>query len=619
MKDNQLDKLNIDKDYARNKIKKPRKFSSYQFDKNSRSQSHSIEDDFQMINLDEEYKNQSRSYDDKLSCCHFNNLIKDSIIIEKESGKNESNSIWSSFTRGIYNIKNSIKYNIITTNSYVNFNSMKFVRIFDKTITSDEIKKGKLNQTLLTLFQMTYRSDFPQLINRGKIYTSDCGWGCMIRVAQMMLSKAILENKIYHYKKYANVDDIHEDVINKLKIETLLLFFDCNLKIEDVKENPDFDYFFKSFMKLLNEEEKIKKFEAIDKEILNRDKIMNNFEYLATQNEENSVQYVCEIVPPFSIQNICKLGANFEKYPGDWFSDVVMASIFNKINEEFKAVDNMHIFNFNEGIIDEKIILETCFDEMNCLSDCESQIINTENSLEDCEYNESNMEEFIKMMSKHCNIYGDALCYTCRERILSLFELDNKSEEILQKNKKLFRIKKGAIVLVSVRHGLDKISPEYHQSIRKIFHLPYNLGILGGKNSSALYLIGETDRGNLIYLDPHVNQAAVKDKISLESNIEVLDSYTPKYFYQTDLNSISPAFTVAFYFRSAEEYNRLCNHWDIHASLTYPVFKVRNESFVNKKQSKNKIKIENEIDEDGFCIVEYDEDAEDEEEYDVSN
>ena len=185
------------------------------------------EGEFQLISeYDTTLKENNKNIPEEKS----NDIIKSSIILD---GENQcSSSIWSSFSSGISNLKNRFLYNpIISTNSVVYYNNLKYIRLFDQTFVDDEIKSKIVDMYMSTVILMTYRSNFvPINTSSRKEYTSDCGWGCMIRTSQMMLAKAILENKIFilinrelrmineNPKKYFLL--IEESLINKIKLET---------------------------------------------------------------------------------------------------------------------------------------------------------------------------------------------------------------------------------------------------------------------------------------------------------------------------------------------------------------------------------------------------------------
>ena len=323
------------------------------------------------------------------------------------------------------------------------------------------------------MFQMTYRTNFFPIQNSKtkEEFNKDSGWGCMIRSGQMMLSKAILDYKLcsYNYLKKNSILSeneidlmIKDEEINKKKFETLLLFLDNPINIEDVKGRNDF---------------------------------INYLEFSKEINFDN-----CKIIPPFSILNIFSFGREIlKKEPGEWFSDNNLVQIFYSIQNKYKILSNYEFLTFKNGFIDQNFIIKKCFKEVD----------------------------------------------------------NNNDKDILYKNDKYYKFEKAGLIFVTMRLGLKNIDSGYLNNIFKLFNIRNNLGIIGGKINKAFYFIGiNPEKNELLYLDPHVNNIAIKNVEELRINTN-FDTYKVKNIYSLHLNKLSPCFTIGFNFKNYDEFDTL--------------------------------------------------------------
>jgi len=115
------------------------------------------------------------------------------------------------------------------------------------------------------------------------------------------------------------------------------------------------------------------------------------------------------------------------------------------------------------------------------------------------------------------------------------------------------------ILFVSFRLGLKKINPEYFDSIIKVMGMKGFMGIAGAQDDSALYFVGYQDK-NLIYLDPHVTQKAVKAVSNLW--VDHMTYHCPSTL-ALPLNKLNTCFSIGnliykkkgFYLRTKEDYD----------------------------------------------------------------
>ena len=251
------------------------------------------------------------------------------IVIMKR--RNSNKSIWGNLKNSISRIKNNIIYNYLPSSNELKLEQYEWVSIYD--IIFCKLKnKTKIKFDLSNIIWMSYRNGFNSIYNNDKKYYTDCGWGCMIRCAQMILAQGIFFIKNTEYSnKHSNVTK--KDLDKKKILDILILFFDNNVSYSDLAEYNDSLGF-------------INKISSKD------------FMVLDHQRSSSEIGY---LTPAFSIHNICMKGIKYGKGAGLWFSDVNMTKIFEEINKEINVLKGLQIINFIEGVIYKSDIIKICF------------------------------------------------------------------------------------------------------------------------------------------------------------------------------------------------------------------------------------------------------------------
>lgn len=518
----------------------------------------------------------SVSDDTNTSKILFDNKAKDSIksqflgssLTEMISEKEDSKGFLNSFSESISNLKNTIKFNYFSGNKQVNFKKESSIVIQGlKFDSKNQEENPSYNYILNNFVYLTYRSNFKEIENKliNKQYTSDCGWGCMIRAAQMILAKVILDTKKFHYKKniknkaklnkekslmtsnsnnsnITNDKDRNNDNKNSLNYDlehlkdTILLFSDNFLTAQDVIENENFDYFKVKKHNCKNDILKANKFSrvsSINLEIIESDEIVEYF--------------VSKIIAPYSIQFICRLGELYNKGAGKHFSDVNSVQIFEELNNEFNPIPELEIY-WTENTVSEKDLIEKF-------------MVKVEN------------EDKIDLCEKDLYFFKD-----------DYYELKDKRKEDYNNN--VFcenpfitnKDKLSGVIFVSIRLGLSAISNEYIPSLTKFFEIPNNIGFIGGENFKGFYYIGINDNKELIFLDPHFNQRSFTNLSELKY---YYTTYLPAYIYKLQIEKISPALTLGFLFHGMDDFKKMVS--DIKE------FTKNKHSIFNFTEEKNKI------------------------------
>ena len=460
------------------------------------------------------------------------NPIEDNNIEIKEniSELNDNEiSIWEAIKQQISNMKNHIvfNFNIFSTKNNLNLKDEKLpqeIQIFDQKFSKQD---EHLINLLKNLPWFSYRKNFTKIKDNDKIYTSDAGWGCMIRSSQMILAQGIY--KIFSMK---NLNNFFNEFItffydDKIPLKLLVKTNTNNIKNKDIKNNENKI----NKIKEKKEEKTYNDFLIID---ITREtrisfidvtkEMIQEFEKLSKEENDNNN---CYVTPPFSLRNIIKTHNIINpkgKKVGEWFSNYDTIKTIAKINKHMIEQHDcdFKIINFeNETIYIEDLIKE-CFEEV-----------------------ETQGFEYIskRTFDKNAKVNDTIL----NEEIIN----KNLKSDVYIFSKRRYVLKQKFIIFISVRHGLHSLNEDLHKEVLKFFDIKTNIGLIGGKNSRAFYFIGKCGN-NLIFLDPHYVQQTIPLNELGTNKIE--ESYRPNDIYYMDISELSPSFSIGFAIKDMKDF-----------------------------------------------------------------
>ena len=233
-----------------------------------------------------------------------------------------------------YNLKDSVKYNLVNFNIKFIPQESSEIHFFNKKYNPMTEKGYKnYNSQLKKILLVTYRSNYKEQTNikNGIVYTSDCGWGCMIRSSQMIVARMIYKIFKYLYKNKFTSYTIIKSIIP--------FFMDNNITMTslNIKSSDCIIIGMDNYLQQLNK--------LLEKKISD-----NGYKKLIIRAFD----------PPFSIHKICILGEIFGRTCGEWFSDFELPKIYEIINTTFNIIPNLSILHFNSDI-DMNLVIEKCF------------------------------------------------------------------------------------------------------------------------------------------------------------------------------------------------------------------------------------------------------------------
>jgi cysteine protease ATG4 len=365
----------------------------------------------------------------------------------------------------------------------------------------------KMREEFLNIIWFSYRKNFPTLnykmVPLADSFVSDTGWGCMIRVCQMIFAEC-LKRHLTNKKAFADgkqsritnqpVRELDEEEKKELNSTIISWFLDTEI---DPKVSP---YSIQSLSVYLHERFKLKP------------GIWLKPSSVLFALQEIHANYGGEAAPDLQmeiyIESTIYVAQALKKVT---YKDTDDDSFDKAFAEEFEVVED------NGSGEEEEENPEAANGENIAVQPTESQSQNQENNNnnDDDEHGDAVPSPVAKEREDECpNVEEENVEQNGDDSLESIYINDAREIEKLLKHK----WRDSLIIFILAKIGLDKPNPQYIPFIKDLLSYPESVGmigniikstsiinLLGGKPGLAYYIVGYAE-DKLMYLDPHFVQ-----------------------------------------------------------------------------------------------------------------
>uniref|UniRef100_A0AAY5KC34 Cysteine protease n=1 Tax=Esox lucius TaxID=8010 RepID=A0AAY5KC34_ESOLU len=426
---------------------------------------------------------------------------------------------------------NNVKYGW-SVKSKTTFNKNSPVTVMGHSYVlncEDEVERFRL--AFVSRLWLTYRREFPQL--DGSAWTTDCGWGCMLRSGQMLLAQGLLVHLLPRDWSWPSAQEFADVDFEALRPRSPSRAGGVPI--------PSFGYSSSPRTPTMPQKTPMPGDTALKRGQKTRPEAGRH-----SQSEplhRRLVAWFGDVPPaPFGLHQLVELGRSSGKKAGDWYGPSVVAHILQKAVAQTSEVQNLVVY-----------VAQDCTGEFK--QDVCCQIKGEVGWI-----GEVSRPPFPVSLCLFPTVYkGDVVCL-CDQSLTRGMSVPEPSGSDWT----------SVIILVPVRLGGESLNPSYIQCVKNILRLKCCIGIIGGKPKHSLFFIGCQD-DQLLYLDPHYCQAVV-DVTQGNFPLESFHCSSPR---KMPFSRMDPSCTIGFYARTKKDFETLCG--DVSEALSsskekYPIF-----------------------------------------------
>ncbi|KAI1306438.1 Cysteine protease ATG4C [Halotydeus destructor] len=391
----------------------------------------------------------------------------------------------------------------------------------------------RFKQDYYSRIWLTYRRAFPRIDN--SLWTTDCGWGCMIRSGQMILAHAFLVHYLGRSWRWLGSQSDKNDMIHRMIIKWFLdepeapFSLHKLVRIGSAMGKKPGDWYGPATISYILSQ-------AMSEAFLENPILENVTSYVA----QDCTVYIDDIIKLCTQETSSRRRASASKLHARSRASSVVSNL-PAIESEMVKIAHA-----------EEQLRKELISESNSRSRDQVVPPRTESILN--RGSRSRHSFLAAKAASTINLYdgpSGPISAASSQTEDSGIGLDNKTRQSVTEAVEKWR---GIVLFIPVRLGGEKFNPVYTECVRNLFSHPSTLGIIGGRPRHSLFFVGCQD-DKLIYLDPHLCQDAVE---STTFNVNFpLDSFHCNDPRKMPINKMDPSCTIAFYCQSRDDFNSL--------------------------------------------------------------
>ncbi|XP_072319330.1 cysteine protease atg4da [Eucyclogobius newberryi] len=240
---------------------------------------------------------------------------------------------------------NNVKYGW-TIKTKTSFNKISPVNILGQSFllnSEDEVERFRL--AFASRIWMTYRKEFPQL--EGTSWTTDCGWGCMLRSGQMMLAQGLLVHLMprdWIWPDAHQLTDVDFEVFHPRSPVRAVGIPIPSFATPRIHNTPE---------KTLTSDNMARMTQRKRPEYTRDMQVEPIHHNLLTWFEDQPLA-------PFGVHELVEIGKSSGKKAGDWYGPSIVAHILRKAVAKTSVVHNLAVYVAQDCTVYKGDVLHQC-------------------------------------------------------------------------------------------------------------------------------------------------------------------------------------------------------------------------------------------------------------------